>query len=483
MIGLLTESRFSMNKETSHQETAASTASADQQPWYAGVTAYQWLVLAIASAGWVFDVFEGQLFGSCMNDALRVLPTTEILPSVLNAVGLGTGKEIYINLGLGAFLAGGAFGGVLFGMLADRWGRKWTMSLTILMYSIFTGLTALSPTVDLLIVLRFLVGMGVGGEWAVAAAIVAEVFPQRARPAASGIFHASSVLGTYMAVGTLLLVGVLMKVYPQDGWRFGFLLGIVPALLILAVRVYMREPETWQSAKVHSAEGKSQRLGRFTDLFSTPTLIRNSVIGASLAIIGLATFWGAHFRGRDIVRIAAENQQRSQLSSAAESSAVQIDTILVNRYAAFGWFLVTTGGGIGLLSFAPISQRIGRRMAFVFFHVGGLLMTLAVFLLADGLFSLLPILPVFGFFTLGMHAGYAIYFPELYPTRLRSTGAGFCFNMARIVVVPVLLLFGWLQSRVGLSLVQAMLVLSSLFLVGAVLALLGPETRGQPLPE
>src|SRR5437868_14138843 len=149
-------------------------------PWWREVTRYQWMVLAIASAGWVFDVFEGQIFGSMMNDALPVL---------LKGSSWQHSQELVVNLGLGAFLMGGGLGGVVFGMMADRWGRRRTMAITILIYSVFTGLTALVDDWWQLIALRFLVGLGVGGEWAVAAAVVAEIFPPRARPAASGIFH------------------------------------------------------------------------------------------------------------------------------------------------------------------------------------------------------------------------------------------------------------------------------------------------------
>src|SRR4051812_38139205 len=127
-----------------------TTEAQERGPWYEGVTRYQWLVLAIASAGWVFDVFEGQIFGSCMNEALPVL---------LRGSGLEDYKETFINVGLAAFMAGGALGGVIFGMLADRWGRRKTMSFTILMYSVFTGLTALAQTWWQLAILRFLVGM------------------------------------------------------------------------------------------------------------------------------------------------------------------------------------------------------------------------------------------------------------------------------------------------------------------------------------
>lgn len=446
----------------------ANATESNDSPWYQGVTFYQWMVLAIASAGWVFDVFEGQLFGSCMHQAMPVL---------LAGSEFEGQNEYFINLGLAVFLAGGAFGGIVFGMMADRWGRKRTMALTILVYSLFTGLTALSQTWWQLLALRFLVGMGVGGEWAVAAAIVAEVFPQKARPAASGIFHASSVLGTYLAVGAGFLVTFLTTTYPENGWRFGFLLGVLPALLILWVRVSMREPETWQSAKKQSEGQRIVNLGRLSDLFANAQVVRSTLVGTTLAIIGLATFWGAHFRGRDIVRDCVSHEASVTGESVSEAT--------ITNWGNFGWFLVTTGGGVGLLTFAPVSQRLGRRGAFVFFHLGAFVCACILFLFTDSLYWLLFLMPVFGFFTLAMHAGYAIYFPELYPTRLRGTGTGFCFNVARIVVVPVLLLFAWLQSSdgLGLTLAQAMLVLSTLFLAGAVVALLGPETRNKPLPD
>jgi hypothetical protein len=154
------------------------------------------------------------------------------------------------------------------------------------------------------------------------------------------------------------------------------------------------------------------------------------------------------------------------------------------HFGLLGMFLVTTGGGLGLLSFAPISQGLGRRDAFLLFHLAGFLMVVLVCWQAYSIAALLVLLPIFGFFTLGMHAGYAVYFPELFPTRVRSTGSGFCFNTARIAAGPVLLGFAYLQGRpLDLGLPRAMLVMSSLFLAGAILVLFAPETRGRPLPE
>jgi MFS family permease len=433
-------------------------------PWYEGVSRAHWLVLAVASAGWVFDVFEGQIFGSCMNQAL---------PDLLRGTGLEGQRELFANVSLAAFLVGGALGGVVFGMLADRYGRRRTMAVTILMYSLFTGLTYWVQTWWQLAATRFLVGMGVGGEWAVAAAAVAEVFPPRARPVASGIFHASSVLGTYLAVAAGLFV---VAADSANGWRHGFLLGVLPALLVFAVRAGMPEPESWQAARKAASLDAGRRLGRFRDLFATSRLARHTLLGTALGIIGLATFWGTHFRGKDLLMQARAREQ--------EQASAQPDPQDLKRYEMLGMFLVTTGGGAGLLSFAPLSQRLGRRPAFLLFHLAGFALVAVVCAAARSVFALLVLLPVFGFFTLGMHAGYAVYFPELFPTRLRSTGSGFCFNMARVVAAPVLLGFGWLQTGPWhLSLAQAILLLGGLFLAGAVLVLFAPETRGQPLPE
>jgi MFS family permease len=145
--------------------------------------------------------------------------------------------------------------------------------------------------------------------------------------------------------------------------------------------------------------------------------------------------------------------------------------------------LVTTGGGVGLVSFGPISQRLGRRGAFLVFQLGGLAAALILFNLLSGVTVICVFLPIFGFLTLGMHAGYAVYFPELFPTRLRSTGGGFCFNVGRLLAAPILFLSGWMQKDWGYTLGDAASLLSLLFLLGALLLLLAPETRGRDLPE
>jgi MFS family permease len=155
------------------------------------------------------------------------------------------------------------------------------------------------------------------------------------------------------------------------------------------------------------------------------------------------------------------------------------------RWEMTGMLLVTTGGGLGLVCFGPLAERLGRRGAFLLFHAGGFAASVVLFQLLSGILVVMLFLPVFGFLTLGLHAGYAVYFPELFPTALRSTGAGFCFNAGRFLAAPILFLSGWLQqqSQWGLTLENAATLLSTLFLSGILLLAMAPETQGQDLPE
>src|SRR5689334_23932518 len=238
--------------------------TSSQGRWYDGVTSYQWLILAIASAGWIFDTYEGQIFNLTRGYLLK-----DIAPSA-------TAKDIsaYGDMFLGIFLLGGTAGGLLFGSMADRWGRKPTMALTILMYSLFSGLTYFAHSLTQVGILRFLVAMGVGGEWAVAASLVAEVFPTQARAHASGIFHATSVLGTWMATLASLVVGT--------HWRHVYLIGIVPALLVAWVMASVKEPDSWKRAG-EKARGEGVKMGSLPELLTAPRWRQRALLGMLLA--------------------------------------------------------------------------------------------------------------------------------------------------------------------------------------------------------
>ncbi|HWH68364.1 MAG TPA: MFS transporter, partial [Candidatus Sulfotelmatobacter sp.] len=265
----------------------AATAQSDQAgatlPWYAGVTPYQWLVLAIASAGWIFDAFEGQLFSITRN---------QLLTDILQAGATEAAIRNYGDLFLAVFLVGGTVGGLLFGSLADRWGRRPSMALTILIYSVFSGLTFFAHTPWEVGLTRFLVAMGVGGEWAVAASLVAEVFPKQARAQASGLFHTTSIIGTWLAALAGLAVGT--------HWRYAYLIGVLPALLIFWVRAKVREPASWVAAR-QTALDQGTRLGSFRELLFNPLWSRRAFLGMLLAAVGLGSFWGITVAGQDLV--------------------------------------------------------------------------------------------------------------------------------------------------------------------------------------
>ncbi len=463
----------------------------DPDAGLSGVTRYQWLVLLIASLGWVFDVFEGQIFVASMREAMPSL--------VPEGTSDGT-MDYYYQITLAMFLLGGATGGVFFGMLSDRIGRTKTMSLTILMYSFFTCFSAFSQEWWHMAIFRFLVAMGVGGEWAVASSMVAEEFPTRIRAKVSGIFHASSIFGTWLAilVATFLIGNESIQAfasemgYPTAPWRIGFGIGVLPALLIIWIRRSLREPESWRQAQERAADGAAEPLGHFTELFRG-TLLRSTLVGVTLAAVGLATFWGAHIYGKDLLRRDVEKSYIAQenggnLNVSPEDRAILLEPYKqsIVRWEMLGMFLVTTGGGAGLLSFGPLSERIGRRGAFMAFHAGALVASLILFQLLEGITVLIIALPIFGFLTLGMHAGYAIYFPELFPTRLRGTGAGFCFNFGRIIAAPILVIRGLLRKvETGgglMTMEDAASILCLLFVLGIIIPLFATETKGKDLP-
>ena len=427
-----------------------SADSVETGAWYAGISSYQWLILAIACAGWVFDVYEGQIFN---------ITRDQLLTDVLGDTTGGGNVKQYGDLFLGIFLLGGTIGGLAFGSIADRFGRRPAMIATILIYSIFSGLTYFAETLWQVAALRFLVAIGVGGEWAVAAALVSEIFPVRARAHASGIFHASSVLGTWMAA----LVGIAVA----NQWRYAYLVGIAPALLVLWVRSKVKEPEQWQSRQQQMG---SSGMGRFADLLCHAEWRRRAILGTLLASVGIGTFWAVTVAGQNLA-------EEIQIRNGVEKS-------IAVRNGKFAYGIVeTAGGGVGLLSFGPLCARWGRRRAFIAFQLLALIVVPMTCFLPQTYLQMLAMLPLFGFVTLGIHAGYAIYFPELFPTRIRATGASLCFNGGRLLAVPMLLFSGWLKGQPHFDIRWAVSGLSLLFLAGVVIAAIMPETRSQQLPE
>ena len=453
----------------------------------------------------MFDIFEGQIFVASMNEAMPSF-LTETDPELRKSQA-----ELYNQVALVTFLLGGTLGGVVFGMMSDRIGRKKTMAYSILFYSFFTWMTAFSMAWWHLAVLRFFVAIGVGGQWAVASAYVAETFPSKARAHAASMFHAFGSFGIFLAaaVGWLMLGNTAVALWSETTpllewarniyepstlpWRLCFALGLLPAIVVFFIFAYLKEPETLKAAQEQAKKDPTKRVGSMGDLFKKET-IRATIVGVTLAAIGMATFWGVHVRAKDTMRLAASNQmiaeEAVEVEAASDGTETRVftdaQTAELKRWEMLGMMISTLGLLIGQLLFGPLSQRIGRRGTFVFFHVGAFIIAICVFQLVQSMNSVTPLyflLPIFGFFTAGMHSGYAVYFPELFPTRLRGTGTGFCFNMGRFMASPFLLITGWMVSGGGYTLMGALTVLSFLYLLGPIAILFAKETRGKELLE
>lgn len=436
-------------------EIRREQAPSSELRWWQGITRYQWLVLAVAAVGWLFDTMDGNLFNLVRQVAVRELlhplgPLPAPAPETVSYYG-GVITSI--------FLLGWSAGGFVFGILGDRIGRTRTMVLTILTYALFTGLGSLAQTWQQLAATRFLTGLGVGGEWAAGAAIVAEVFPARSRPMALGMLQALSAVGNIMAaLVSLSLAG--------QSWRWAFAVGALPALVAVWVRRSLKEPDSWQRARAAAAADVRRQLGAFGDLFRDPTLRRNTIAGTLMAIAGVGGLWGAAFWTPDLVQGVLRHLPQDQRR--AYSSAV---------------FLVQqVGAGIGMYAFAALTERTNRRLAFAVSFVLSFLALQGMFWLTHSFRDAMIWAPILGFCTLGPFCGYTVYFPELFPTRLRATGCGFCYNGGRALAALAPFALGDLARRLH-GLAPAVSIVSCIYMLGLAALAFAPETKGQPLPE
>src|SRR5688572_32936310 len=262
-------------------------------PWYRMLNRYHWFVFIVAALGWLFDCLDQQLFILTRPQAMR-----ELLPAGTPADTL----KQYAVYATFFFLIGWATGGLFFGVLGDRIGRAKTMLITILMYSICTGLSALSQGFWDFAAYRFLTGLGVGGEFAVGVALLAEVMPSRARPYTLAALQALSAVGNVSAALTFIAFGLWEHsggTTPMETWRMMFLIGALPALLALVIRRRLKEPEKWQKAKdAERAAGQdvvARQMGSYAALFSQPTLRKHALLGLMLAASGVIGLWGVGF--------------------------------------------------------------------------------------------------------------------------------------------------------------------------------------------
>ncbi|MFM7290256.1 MAG: MFS transporter [Planctomycetia bacterium] len=469
-----------------HFESARSAGSEPHDgPWYRGMTRYHWFVLAVAALGWLFDCLDQQLFTLARKPAMESL--------LVAADGTVDPKAVSFYGGLSTciFMLGWATGGLIFGVIGDRLGRAKTMMITIIIYSLCTGLSAISQGFWDFAFYRFITGLGVGGEFAVGVALVAEVMPDRARPYALGLLQALSAVGNFLAA----LIGIGLgqaqlhmgaKLFGWEPWRWKFVIGALPAVLALVIRAGLKEPERWQEMKAKAAQ-TGEKLGGYGPLFADPRWRKHAILGTLLACSGVIGLWGIGFFTPELVSSAFRKAYRAQGLSDQEIAG------RLTIWPAVALMMIQVGAFTSMMLAARICQRIGRKPFFATALVLAMVSTAFVFRYLDDPSDIWWMLPIMGFCQLSLFAGYAIYFPELFPTRLRSTGTSFCYNVGRFVAAGGPFLLGLLTSQVYAGIASpawmqepirpAGMTMCAAFLLGLAVLPFLPETKGRALPE
>jgi MFS family permease len=443
-----------------------------------GISRYAWTVLIISALGWMFDTFDQHLF-----NLLRQQSVTDLLRGTVPDDQLPNVAKYYGGWLTAVFLIGWAVGGFLFGMIGDRLGRTRTMMITILIYAFFTGLNGLVQNLPQYFVCRFMIALGVGGEFAAGASLVAEVWPQRSRAMALGTLQALSAVGNMAAALVTLALSAV-------SWRWVFAVGALPALLIVWIRRSVREPESWHEAKAEAAAG-GKEIGNILGLFTDPTLARNTIAGVLLAVAGVGGVWGVGFFSIDLVGSALRPAVQSApaiVAIADEAQRRAAEAAALQHWRSLVFLVQMVGAGLGMFAFAALSERTGRRPAMALFFLLAFAAVQAFFRFVTDVQSAFLLAFPLGFCTLAPFAAYAVYFPELFPTRLRSTGVGFCYNAARILAAFAPFTLGTLSvmyasptdETAGLR--TAASIIAFIYVVGFIGLIFAPETKGKSLP-
>ena len=391
-------------------------------------TRYQWTVLFAAWLGWGFDVFDGLLFNYV---APNCVPT--LLGLAISSPEAKQATLFWTGLLTSVLLLGWAAGGVIFGLICDRIGRTRTLLLTMLLYAVGTAACAFSPNIWWLLVFRVVAALGIGGEWAAGASMVAETVPEEKRVEAGALLYTAAPMGLFLATFVnMQIAGNFFKGAPEVSWRYVFLFGLLPAAAAFLVRLFIKEPQRWQrvagQAKVSIAE-----------LFG-PELRRYTVSGFLMSLTALLTWWSCNafipVVSGGLARTAAEAQGLGQAGTMA--------SIQHWKTLATTWF--NLGGLIGTLLTIPAAKYLGRRAMFAIYWVASAAAIFATFgldLAPEVRLHLYRDWPV----VFGVFGSFTYYLPELFPTRVRGTGAGFCYNIGRVIASAGPFIVGSIAAR------------------------------------
>lgn len=418
---------------------ALDTRAAATVPWYKEISRYQWKALVAAGLGYGLEAMDMMLYAMVILEVM---------------------KELNMNPATGGLVASlslfsAAFGGIVFGIYADKMGRTKSLMLSILVYSIFTAACGFSQTVTQLIVFRVLLGIGLGGEWTAGAALITETWPPQHRGKAMGLVQAN------FGFGYALAAIVTMIVLPHFGWRAVFFVGVLPALLTYFVRRNIKEPEIWTKQQALQEGERIGTVAAFGILFSRKYAAK-TIISTLLCSFCLFAYWGAF------------TWIPGYLAMPVEKGGAGL-TI----FKSLTWIVIMQCGGIcGHLTFGYIQDKIGRKIScIIFFFMSGVLTV--VYGMVHDATVLLLIGPFLAYFGYGYYASFGAILSELFPTAVRATGTGFAYNVGRGVSSFGPTVVGILAMKFGLGAGIAITAVAYAFAIGLVSML--PETKGKIL--
>lgn len=442
----------------------SEAAAAADQPWYRKLDATQWKTLLASNLGWVFDGFEAYALILTVGVALRQL--------------LDASEHVRIPTYAGAIIAttliGWAVGGMAAGVLADYIGRKRTMILSILTYSIMTGLSAFAWDWTSFAAMRFLVGLAIGSEWVTGTSITAELWPDHARGRGAGLFQCGFGIGFFLAALVWLVVGAT----GPGAWRAMYLIGALPALLTLWIRRAIPESGLWERANERrhdaaerrrsgAASAEDRALTRFTlaDLFVDREIRRRTIVALMMAIASATGFWAISTWVPPYVGLVAAK---------AGLGAPQ--------WASYAGMTYTAGTIGGYICFGALADAYGRKPITLAFFALSLLLTPVLFQWTSNLHLLLAAAALLGLFASGQFTWMSSWLPELFPTRMRATGAGFIFNASRVPAACGVLISGAVIVYLG-GYGNAATAIAMIYVLGLVACPLLPETARKALPN
>ncbi len=438
----------------------------------------------MASLAWLFDCLDQQLFIIARNPAIA-----DLLPK-------GTPTDVMKTWGgysTAIFVAGWATGGLIFGAVGDKIGRARTLTLTVLLYSVFTGLSAFSRGVHDFCAYRFVTGLGVGGVFGLAVALIADSLPDRARPHALGLLQSLSAVGNVTAGLIAVFVGWNQVAAVQAGgqpasdfWKYLFWVGALPAFLCVFLQARLKEPEKWVKAREIGRQ-TGVKFGSYASLFGEERWRKPALLGMLLCVAGVVGLWGVGFFSPELVGDVISKGLKAQNVPVGEVPGRRL------MWTGINMIMQNIGAFLGMMVFTKLAHQHGRKPVFAVAFVCAFISTFVTFRYLDQPWHIFVLIPIMGFFQLAIFAGFAIYLPELFPLRLRSTGTSWCYNVGRFIAASGPFTLGMLQAHLAAGAVTAEAKLaafrtaccwvSAVFLLGLVALYFLPETKGRPLPE